>query len=299
MAGSTAAAQEGAWRQNRGLRGRIRRAGASALLAARIPTTRWRALPDFVIIGAQKAGTTSLYTALGSHPDVRPAFRKEVHYFDTARFSDLGWYRRHFPIGSGDWITGESSPYYLFHPAVPARMAATIPDVSLVAVLRDPVARAISQYHHARNWGFEDRPIEVALDPATPEDLADIDNAAWYDRAESPARERAYLARGRYAEQLERWFATFARDRILVLESTELNRGTAIPTAQKFLGLRARAVPAAPKRNVGSYAAPDAGLVRALHEYFAPHNQRLAKLLDRPFDWAFDQPLDRPLDQRD
>jgi hypothetical protein len=281
-------ADAGAWRRNRGIRGYIRRAGASALLATRIPTTRWRALPDFVIIGAQKAGTTSLYAALGSHPDVRPAFRKEVHFFDTARVSDLGWYRRHFPIGHGEWITGESSPYYLFHPAVPARMVATIPDVSLIAILRDPVARAISQYHHARNWGLEDRPIEVALDPATPEDLADIDDAAWYDRADSPARERAYLARGRYAEQLERWFAEFARDRILVLESAELDRGTAIPAAQQFLGLRERAVPAAPKRNVGSYPTPDAGLVRALHEYFTPHNQRLAALLDRPLDWPLE-----------
>jgi hypothetical protein len=261
------------------------------LLAARIPTTRWRALPDFVIIGAQKAGTTSLYAALGTHPDVRPAFRKEVHFFDTARFPDLGWYRRHFPIGHGDpighgkRITGESSPYYLFHPAVPARMAATIPDVSLIAILRDPVARAISQYHHARNWGLEDRPIEVALDPATPEELADIDDVAWYDRADSPARERAYLARGRYADQLERWYAEFGRDRILVLESNDLDGGTAIAATQRFLGLRERAVSAAPKKNVGSYAAPDVGLVRALHEYFAPHNQRLAELLDRSFDW--------------
>lgn len=286
---ATPGGDAGAWRQNQGLRGRIRRAGASALLAARVPTTRWRALPDFVIIGAQKAGTTSLYAALSSHPDVRPAFRKEVHFFDTPRVSDLGWYRRHFPIGHGDWITGESSPYYLFHPAVPSRMAAVIPDVSLIAILRDPVARAISQYHHASNWGLEDRPIEVALDPARPEDLADIADAAWYDRADSPARERAYLARGRYAEQLERWYAAFARDRILVLESTELDRGTAIPAAQQFLELREHEVPAAPKRNVGSYQAPDAGLVRALHEYFAPHNQRLAELLgpfNRPtFAW--------------
>lgn len=279
------APEAGAWRRNRGLRGRIRRTGASALLAARIPTTRWRALPDFVIIGAQKAGTTSLYAALVSHPDVRPAFRKEVHFFDTEHFSDLGWYRRHFPIDRGDWITGESSPYYLFHPAVPKRVASILPDVALIAILRDPVARAISQFHHAQNWGFEDRPIEVALDPETSDELAPIDDETWYDRPDSPSRERAYLARGRYAEQLDRWFSAFERDRLLVLESTELDEGTAIPAAQQFLGLREHTVPSVPKRNVGSYAAPDPGLVRSLHEYFAPYNRRLAELLGRSFDW--------------
>ncbi len=279
-------ADAGAWRQNRGLRGRIRRAGASALLAARIPTTPWRAFPDFVIIGAQKAGTTSLYAGLGAHPDVRRAFRKEVHFFDTERCTDPGWYRRHFPIDRGDWLTGESSPYYLFHPAVPTRMAGTIPDVAIIAILRDPVARAVSQYHHAQHWGLEDRPIGVALDPATPEELAPIDDVAWYDRADSPARERAYLARGRYAEQLERWFATFARERILVLECAELNGGTAITSAYRFLGLRDHQISEAPQRNVGAYTAADPGLVRALSEYFAPHDERLALLLDRQFSWT-------------
>jgi len=256
------------------------------LLAARIPTTRWRALPDFVIIGAQKAGTTSLYAALVSHPDVHPAFRKEVHFFDTDHATDLGWYRRHFPIDRGDWLTGESSPYYLFHPAVPARMAATIPNVALIAVLRDPVARAISQFHHATSWGLEDRPIEIALDPATPEDLAPLDDATWYDRADSPARERAYLARGRYAEQLERWFAEFDRDRILVLESGELDGGTAIPKTERFLGLREQPLSAVPQRNVGSYAPPDPSFVNTLVEYFAPHNERLVELLGRPFEFS-------------
>jgi hypothetical protein len=250
-----------------------------------MPTTRWRSLPDFVIIGAQKAGTTSLYAALVSHPDVRPAFRKEVHFFDTDRASDLGWYRRHFPMGRGDWLTGESSPYYLFHPAVPARMAAALPDVALIAILRDPVARAISQYHHARNWGLEHRPIDVALDPATPEELAPLDDAAWYDRADSPARERAYLARGRYAEQLERWFTEFDRERILVLDCAALDAGTAIPAAEQFLGLREQPLRTVPQRNVGSYSPPPAELVRELSQYFAPHNQRLSELLGRELAW--------------
>jgi len=278
-------AGEGAWRKNRGLRGRLRRAGATALLATRIPTTRWRALPDFVIIGAQKAGTTSLYAGLVAHPDVRQAFRKEVHFFDTGHYPDLGWYRRHFPIDRARTLTGESSPYYLFHPAVPTRVAAVLPEVSLIAILRDPVARAVSQYHHARRWGFEDRPIEKAIDPSAQEELAPLDDTEWYDRADSPARERAYLARGRYAEQLERWYAEFDRDRVLVLASGDLDAGLAIPAAQRFLGLTTHQNPAVGRRNVGSYRPSDPGLARDLAEYFRPHNEHLARLVGRSFDW--------------
>jgi hypothetical protein len=238
-----------------------------------------------VIIGAQKAGTTSLYAGLVAHPDVRRAFRKEVHFFDTGHHPDLGWYRRHFPIDRVGTVTGESSPYYLFHPAVPARMAAVLPDASLIAILRDPVARAVSQYHHARHWGFEDRPIERALDPGAQEGLAPLENVEWYDRADSSARERAYLARGQYAEQLERWFAAFDQARVLMLDSSDLDAGRALSDAQHFLGLTAHEPPAVPRQNVGSYRPPDPGLVRDLRDYFRPHNERLAKLVGRSFDW--------------
>jgi hypothetical protein len=276
---------EGAWRRNRGLRGRIRRAGASMLLALRIPTTPWRALPDFVIVGAQKAGTTSFYAALCQHPDVRRAFRKEVHYFDTPHYPNLGWYRRHFPFDRDGVLTGESSPYYIFHPAVPARIAETVPKVSLIAILRDPITRAISQYHHARKWQFEERSIDEALDPEHQDALASDDDVEWWDRFDCPARQRAYLARGHYADQLERWFAVFPREQILVLESSELDGGTAVPAAHRFLGLSAHETPALPRQNVGSYAPTDPGIIRVLSEYFAPHNARLEKLLGRSFDW--------------
>ncbi|MBM3671151.1 MAG: sulfotransferase domain-containing protein [Actinobacteria bacterium] len=280
------AAQAGAWRRNRGLRGYVRRTGASVLLATRIPTTRWRALPDFVIIGAQKAGTTSLYEGLVDHPDVGRAFRKEVHFFDTTRYPSLGWYRRHFPFEREGRLTGESSPYYLFHPAVPARMKRVVPDVRLIAILRDPVARAISQYHHARHWGFDDRPIDEALDPAHQDELAPPADEAWYDRHDSPARERAYLARGCYDEQLARWLEVFDHDRLLLLDSSELDGGSAIPAAHRFLGLREHAVTAVPHRNVGAYEESDAALVERLREHFRPHNDRLLEVTGRAFRWA-------------
>ena len=85
-------------------------------------TSRWRTLPDYLIIGAQKAGTTSLYDYLQSSPDIRPALTKEVHFFDRNFQRGPAWYRAHFPLSSAtrDWVTGEASPYYLLHPRVPS-----------------------------------------------------------------------------------------------------------------------------------------------------------------------------------
>ena len=103
-----------------------------------------RRLPDFLVIGAQRAGSTSLFAQVCAHPGVAAPSHKEIHYFDLQSFRSLRWYRSHFPpaVTARGRLTGEASPYYLFHPAVPGRVAATLPDVRLVARVRDPVARA-------------------------------------------------------------------------------------------------------------------------------------------------------------
>src|SRR5919108_6081357 len=87
-----------------------------------------RSLPDFVILGAQRAGSTTLYRALIAHPQVRRALLKEVHFFDLNYHRGLRWYRAHFPYRSPGRITGEASPYYLYHPHAPKRVARDLPD---------------------------------------------------------------------------------------------------------------------------------------------------------------------------
>jgi len=260
-----------------------------------VASRRWgahgRVLPDFVILGAQKSGTTTLYTQLSSHPAVMPALRKEVHYFDAAP-RPIEWYRAFFPrrrameeraTRVGHAVTGEATPFYLAHPAAPARLRAAVPQARLIAVLRDPVERAVSGYHHAVRMGDESRPIDVALDPAHADRLPDA--VEWYDDPDCPARRRGYLVRGLYADQLERWFTTLSREQVLVLETRELAGGAALGKTLEFLGLAAAAADAASDRNVGSYNAPDPSIERSLREYFAPHNERLFSLLGHRFDW--------------
>jgi hypothetical protein len=272
------------------------RARDAVLVATRRSSAAHRPLPDFVILGAQKAGTSSLYARLVSHPRVLHALRKEVHCFDAGAPTRPDRYRAYFPT-SGERakveqrcgapaLSGEATPYYLFHPTAPARAHSVVPDARLIAVLRNPVARAVSGYHHAVRFGHERRPIEVALDPDNEERLANTADDGWFDERQSPARLRGYLARGRYAEQLERWWAQYPREQLLIVESAELRDGDAFAGVLEFLGLDEMPdAPATPDRNVGSYAPPPLALVDRLAEYFAPHNERLFTLLDRRWDW--------------
>ena len=110
------------------------------------------------MIGTQRGGTTSLYRHLVAHPQVESATpSKGVHYFDKEPDKSLNWYRAHFPLArDGGPISGEGSPYYLFHPLVPARVAEALPDVRVIAMLRDPVERAYSAYKQEYARGFED-----------------------------------------------------------------------------------------------------------------------------------------------
>jgi len=263
------------------------------LAAARVDP-RERALPDFVVIGAQKAGTSSLYGQLGAHPCVIPALRKEVHFFDHAP-APLAHYRAWFPrraaldrvaARTGRAVTGEATPFYLCHPAVPGRLRAAVPDARLIVVLRDPVARSISGYHHAVRVGDETRPIELALDPGAAEDLPPVSAAAWYDAPTCPLRLHGYLARSRYAEQLERWLAEFPRAQLLVLDSDTLRGGRVPDEVLTFLGLPVSSDAAVPDRNVGAYAAPATDLEAMLREYFRPHDERLVSLLGIELPWA-------------
>lgn len=268
----------------------------AGLLALRRATASSRPLPDFLVLGAQKAGTSTFYAGLCSHPMVLPAIRREVHYFDTHAGRDVGWYRAHFASHRAHRAverrhgtrarTGESSPYYLFHPAVPERAARVLPDAQLIVLLRDPVARAVSEYHHAVRHGFERRAIEDALDPGGVErDLAHA-TVAEFDAERGPLRQRSYVARGHYAEQLSRWFAAYPRDRFLVLETPELRTGEALRRGLDFLGLPQLAVESVGDRNVQRYDAPTVRVTEALAAHYAPHDEALVALLGRDLSWT-------------
>ncbi len=187
-----------------------------------MPQVRTPRLPDFVVIGAQKAGTTSLHGALGQHPRVMLPAAKEVHYFTLHSEQPLSWYAAQFADADAEQLCGEATPYYLFHPAVPARLARCLPDARLIVLLRDPVARTLSHYFHAVRRGNECLPLSEALD-AEPTRLDGAETALLSPGGVHLAHQRlSYVARSRYEQQLPRFEAWRQQERLLVLRSEDL-----------------------------------------------------------------------------
>lgn len=254
-----------------------------------------RALPDFIIAGAQRAGTTSLYDYLVQHQDVRAALRKEVHYFDLNHASGERWYRSWFPLRATlraearrcgrPQLTGEASPYYLFHPLAPERVHALIPAVRIIVLLRNPVERAFSHYRHEVAAGRELLGFEEAIE-AEDERLAGEEERLRSDSAATSAahRHHSYVARGMYAEQLERWFGVVAPEQVLVLSSESLfeRPAEAYSEVLAFLSLRSPATPPSfDRRNQGRDAALPDSAREHLERRFAEPNLRLESLLGR------------------
>jgi hypothetical protein len=265
-------------------------AGARGRRADRLPELahprRWlwrrataalRALPDFVIIGAQRSGTTSTYAYLVQHPRIEAAWHKEVHYFDSPRNyrRGPGWYRAHFPLRRPGRITGEATPEYLLRAKAPARLAALVPRARLVALLRNPVDRAVSHYHHHVRQGRETRPLERAL----AEQRRTLPTGPWSGES--------YLIRGLYAEQLETVLRAVPREQVLVLLSEELFARPEETVARivAFLGLPPHPIDVRGRLSAGRYEPMPPAVRAELIEFFRPHNARLADLLGRDLGW--------------
>jgi hypothetical protein len=262
-------------------------------------TSPLRPLPDFLIIGAQKSGTTSLYDYMTQHPRVLTARRKELHFFDVHYERGERFYRSLFrpsigiaaPRLRGSCVRGEASPYYLYHPLIPARVASMLPSVKLIVLLRDPIARALSNYYHAVALGFEPLPLAEALE-SEPERISGLEGRIAADRGfrvrGSNHGHYSYLTRGRYAEQLERWFAHFPREQFLILDADQFFEDPRAGTcaALEFVGLDGDIEGDFRPRNARSYRDMDPGLRARLEEYYEEPNRRLVQLLGRGFSWT-------------
>lgn len=267
----------------------LRPAARSVRAGYRRGTGRLRRLPDFLVIGAQKSGTTTLFDHLATHPDVRPSATKEVHYFDREHARGEGWYRGHFALRWGDRaaLTGEATPAYLLFPPAAARAAAVVPGARLIAVLRDPVDRAYSHYQHEVAKGHESLGFEAALDRE--QERLEAAGDPWQLGELHPALERhSYVTRGQYHEQLERWLRCFPREQLLVLSAEELYRrpADALDAVVAHLGLAPAPTRPGVARNTRAYRGMRPATRRRLRRHFAPHNERLFALLGTSFDWS-------------
>lgn len=279
---------------------RLYRVGVRALDLYRLASSPARVLPDFVIIGGQKCGTTSLYNYLVEHPNVAPARNKETRFFHTRRYGrGQLWYRASFITagrkrraetdGSRTLVTGESTPEYLFFPQVPARVRQTIPQVKLIALLRNPVDRAFSHYHHKVRNGRESLTFEEAVNREADRLAGERERVRKDPYYYSYNLDHySYLSRGLYLEQLEAWREYFPPEQVMILRSEDLYKdaGAVVERTVRFLGLHTATPQNYPTHNVGGYEDEmDPALRTDLLEYFRPYNQRLYEYLGTDLGW--------------
>jgi hypothetical protein len=259
-----------------------------------------RPLPDYLIIGAKKGGTSSLTNWLIQHPDnlrMFPSFQplKSAHFFDISFHEGVDWYRGHFPTEGvrarhPGAVVGEASPYYMFHPAAAERARAVVPDAKIIAVLRNPVSRAYSNYWDRVAAGTETLPTFEAALEAEPDRLATVD----HDRLRTDPTyyslehdQFTYLARGRYVEHLPVWLDTYPADQVLVMRAEDMYADPAgeFLRVQRFLGLRECPEVDLKTYNERSKPPIDPGTKARLAEYYRPYNEALYERLGRDLGW--------------
>lgn len=258
--------------------------------SVRLSTAWLRALPDFLIIGGLKCGTTSLYQYLCTHPQILAAQRKELFFFD--RFFDRGtyWYRSHFPMDFNHkkWLTGEASPHYIQHPLAAERIRRLIPDTKIIALLRDPVPRLLSHYKHNVRNGWETLDFASAMaaeESRVAKSLTDsIRNPAAF---EFDSLKFSYFRKGLYADQLTAWYSVFPSEQILVLQSEDLFRDprAIVDQTLHFLGLEPHACDEFPRFNAATNEVDLPADVRDIAARYLEPNEKLFRMVGRRFEW--------------
>ena len=248
-------------------------------------TAPFRRLPDFIVIGTMKGGTSSLYSYLVQHPSIKPSRVKELHYFNRYYHErSLAWYRSFFPLrDGGSWITGEATPAYLYYPETAQRIHALLPRVRLIVLLRNPTDRAISHYFHMQRQGREKLPLMEALEQE--------ESRLEQERARMAADESnfspeygwfSYKSRGKYVQQLRRYWDLFDPTQMLIINSDDFftQPDEVLQKTFSFLGFDTSfRCPDLTPRNVGSY--DDRIPVEVygyLNDYFADDNAELREL---------------------
>lgn len=253
--------------------------------------------PHFLILGTQKGGTNSLYHYLCQHPQIIPATQKEIHFFSFNYYQGLDWYKSQFSAAADGklLLTGEGSPYYLFHPCVPQRVYNHFPQIKLIVLLRNPVDRAISHYYWEVKLGKENLSFEEAISQEHNRLLGEVEkllsDEAYYSFNH---QHYSYLSRGIYVEQFIRWLNWFPAEQFLFLKSEDLyeNSTEVVNQVFEFLGLPRYHLSHYHKYNANDYPAISPELYQKLFDDFKTHNHRLSDLIKKEFDWSA-KPLER------
>jgi len=259
-------------------------------------TSSSRVLPDFIIIGAGRAGTTALYTYLIQHPSIITASTDndepvaDLHFFEYMISDKISWYKSHFPRKSkNSFVTGEFTSTYMYHKNVPERIFNLIPKIKLIVILRNPIDKAYSTYNQQSHFNevtssFEETiKAEFARIDLNKNHIEYTNNNPNFDNYV----EYNIIRHGIYFNYLEKWLKIFPKKQIFVVDSNELENfpQQTLNKVFEFLNLSPREIPNLAKVNVGKYSPMTESTRESLIEFYKSHNAKLNNLLGTNFDW--------------
>ncbi|MGK7897594.1 MAG: tetratricopeptide repeat protein [Xenococcus sp. (in: cyanobacteria)] len=242
-------------------------------------------MPDFLIVGATKCGTSSLYYYLSHHPQILFSHKKELNFFRKDFQRGIDWYLSHFPTitDRSNFLTGEATPNYLRFPIVAQRIQKYCPNSKLIILLRNPVERAISWHYHKKNTGL----INDNLEQAIKKELKLLQTLGESDIMNIGFNDPDNIIASLYYYQIKAWMKHLPRQQFLILKSEDFYSSPENTMEQvfSFLGLPVHKIDQYPKINAGFYSSVDPDLRKTLSEYFQPYNKLLEEYLNCNFHW--------------
>jgi len=248
-------------------------------------------LPDFIILGTQKGGTTSLYNYLINHSKISGGSRREIHFFDKYYEKGVHWYKNNFLNSNENILTCECSPDYIHHPLIAKRIKNILPKSKLIILLRDPVERAISNYKHNIYIGKYKKNMTI-------EEIIDKEKIYIKKEKNKINLKRTYysrkfkyyslLDRGIYHKQIKRYFNLFNKNQIHIIFSEKLffNTQEELKKVFEFLKLNNENVPCTKIYNKSKIDYEVNKTTRnKLENFFLPHNKKLYRTLNSKFRW--------------
>ena len=253
-----------------------------------------RSLPDFIIIGTVRSGTTSLYYNICQHECVLTAAYDELGFFDSNYHLGLNWYRSLFPTLFSKWvvkqktqfaITGEDTPFYIWNPLVAKRILKILPNIKLIVLFRNPVDRAYSNYHLAVREGSENLSFEDAIQVEL-KNLDKINDNIKQD-VNKYAIARSYIAKGFYADQLKIWLELFRFEQLIIIstEDLESNPQKTLDNIYDFLKIPKNHVLIPEKQKIASYPKIKDETRKFLIDLYKKSNAELFTMIGQTFDW--------------
>lgn len=260
-------------------------------------TSSIRVLPDCIVIGVGRGGTTSLFKYLNQHSCITKSAHDEIGFFDDNFHLGLNWYRSMFPTKFhkkkiikkyGKFLTYEVTPWYIRRPWIAKVIHDLLPNIKLIAVLRNPVDRVYSHYHLSKRESGITESFEKIIET----DMTNLSNFFQNNEEHSDFYfknivQNSFLARGFYAEQLEQWYKIFPKNQILIIPSEELAKNTqhTLDIIFKFLELTPEKINDLKKINVAKYPPMSKSIRIKLLKYFTEYNEKLYQLINQKFEW--------------